>query len=170
MEQIFSKVNVIYWGLICIIVWLETKLLTNNHAPYAKKWPGPNRWWLGWATLFSSSLVMVILEGWDFWTWAGLALATAMFRRIKPHALMVGWQRSCREYHRWTLGYFLAFVLCIPGVAFGPWDASTWVKMFFSLGLCGASKVGWEAYFHSLKADELRQKPRREEVEHGPAT
>lgn len=170
MESIFNASNLIYWALLCLIIYAETKLLTNHHdPPYPKKWPEPKRWWLGLATLFGLSLIMVVAQSWDFWTWLGLLLSVLLSREIKPHLYLVGnlWQRPNRECHRWSVTYFAAFLLCIPGVAIGVWDVSTWVAMFFALGLCGASKVGFEAYLHSLKAEELRQKP-QEVKENGP--
>lgn len=169
MEQIFTQTNVTYWVILCLVVWLETKLLTSTKPPYPKKWLGPKRWWLGWLTLFGSSLFMVIFHGWHFQTWTGLAVATIAVRQIKPQTLIVGWQRGCRESHRWTLNYFLAFLLCIPGVAFGPWETSTLIMMFFSLGLCGATKVAWESFYYSLKAEEMRRRSGQiKEVQHGP--
>lgn len=171
MEQIFSKPNIIYWVGLCLVIILETWLSTNPKPPYQKKWPGPKRWWLGWTTLFGSSLAMVAIYNWHFWTWLGLTIATALMRQLRPHTALGNlWRRQNREYQRWTLSYFLAFVLCIPGIAFGIWDAATWILIFFSLGVCGASKVGWETWFYSLKAEELRRKKAEiEEVQHGPA-
>ena len=95
METIFSKPNIIYWAILSLIILVETRLLTSTKPPYQKSWPGPKRWWLGWLTLFGSSLVMVIFQGWHLWTWLGLAVATALVRQLKPHALLGNlWRRK----------------------------------------------------------------------------
>jgi hypothetical protein len=145
----FNVPNFIYWLALALAVLAESRLV-------GERWTESRRWRLGYATLFGSSLVMVAWFGWQWATWAGLLAATGLSRLVKFDRLLVGDLWARKEAHRWTAQYFAAFVLCIPMVALGQWDMLTWGALFFALGLCGATKVGWEAIRDARRARQLR--------------
>lgn len=75
---------------------------------------------------------------------------------IEAATFGVLWER--REAYRWTMGYFTVFFLGIPLVTLGVWDATTWVGLFFAVGVAGMVKVSFEAWRKSRMANQLRQK------------
>jgi hypothetical protein len=147
----FNFINIVYWTLLAVVILTETYLVNE-------RWPEAKRWKLGYVTLFGSTLGLVVWHGWDYRAWAGLAVAVAISRLIKIDQLLLGdlWQR--RESHRWTVQYFLAFLSVVPLTICCGFDVVTWAQMFFSLGICGASKVGFEAWRDSKRSQEIRDK------------
>lgn len=162
---LFNLTNLAYWVALSAIIIVETTTAVG--------WPENKRWLLGYSTLFGSSLLfMVNFSGWHYYTWLILALLSALARysRLDHHLLrllgrlaglnLIGlWDSPKREPHRWTAQYFLAFVAAIPLIIWTRADIITWAAMFFSLGLCGAIKVGYHALATSYQARRLRQEP-----------
>jgi hypothetical protein len=145
----FNVPNFIYWLALALVVLAESRLV-------GERWSESRRWRLGYVTLFGSSLVMVAWFGWHWATWAGLLAACGMSRLLKVERPLVGDLWTRKEAHRWTAQYFIAFVLCIPFVVWGQWDMSTWGALFFALGVCGATKLAWEAIRDARRARQLR--------------
>ena len=154
-SMIFNLKNLFYWTVLCIVIYIEIRTARAN----PKKWPESRRWWLGFDTLFGSGLLMVLWAQYHFWTIFAFAVLAYIFHIARIERALIGnlWDRSDKEPHRWTIQYFVAVLLVIPGIALGMLDLITWAAMFAALGLCGASKVGWTTYLNSLKARKIRK-------------
>lgn len=169
--MMFNAPNFIYWLCLAVIIAIETTTLP-------KRTPENVRWLIGYATLFGTSYLMVAHHGWDYHTWLLLLLLSGAYRlaHIDHHLLaFIGrlagedltglWDHPKREAHRWTAQYFGAWLTAIPFTLWAGADILTWGLLFFSLGICGAIKVGWAGIHTSLRARRLRQK---EETPDGP--
>jgi hypothetical protein len=148
----FNAPNIAYWLALGLLIWLETRY-TPAH------WRENTRWWEGLVSLFGTSAIMVAVAGWDYRVWLVLLLSSIVTRLSNAHILLVGgvWERRQRENHRWTLQYFLAFMSGLAIVIWGNLDIITWGALFFSLGVCGAVKVGAHALADSRAAESLRR-------------
>ncbi len=146
----FNLPNCLYWVILAMVI-------AGQGVMIGDVWPEEWRWELGFDTLFVSSMVMVIWFGWDAETWAGLGLLAWGAHLIEIDRLLVGNLWSRRESHRWTLQYFASFLTAIPLIVVGWGDIVTWGLIFTSLGICGAVKVGREAYQDSRRAQHLRR-------------
>jgi hypothetical protein len=147
---IFNLPNLAYWGLFSLLIFIETSQIATG-------WPERARWSLGYLSLFGSSLLMVTLAGWNFYTWLLLLIAVLLVRLSRPEQLLSIWNHPSRESYRWTAQYFTAFIICIPIIIYLHLDLITWICIFFALGLAGAIKVGYAAAVNSHLAAELRQ-------------
>lgn len=147
----FNPPNFFYWTLLGLIIWQEAKRTPAS-------WTETQRFWEGFATLFSTSLAMVLWAGWDFYTWLTLLLASAAARLVGVDLLILAdlWVR--RENHRWTLQYFAGFVVGLLPVLWAGLDVLTWGALFTALGVCGAVKVGYHAICDSQEAKRLRER------------
>jgi len=74
---------------------------------------------------------------------------------LETLTLGVIWKR--REAARWVTGYVTVFVLGLPLVLLGEWDAATFTALFVAVGLSGAIKVGVQQYADARRADSLRR-------------
>lgn len=157
-QLFFNPQNFFYWAVLGLVIWQEAKRTPAT-------WTEAGRFWLGLVTLFGSSLIMVYLAGWDFFTWLTLMLASIAARLVSVDRLMLDdlWKR--RENHRWTLQYFTAFVVCLLPVLWAGMDVLTWGALFTALGVCGAVKSGYHAYCDSQKAEQLRKRVAGESVD-----
>jgi len=146
---IFSLPNCLYWIILAGVI-------AGQGATVGESWPEESRWRLGVITLFGSGLVMVAAFGWHAYTWAGLTVLSFSAGVARVDQLLLGnlWER--RESHRWTLRYFLAFTTAIP-LLFVGFEVVTWLLLGISVGVCGAVKVGREAYMNSRRARLLRR-------------
>ncbi len=84
-----------------------------------------------------------------YWLFVALtiSLATTTLGRL--------WRRQ--ENARWTLGYAVVFAPGLILVYLGYWDLITWIGLFFAVGISGALKVGYQQYYNSKKADQIRR-------------
>lgn len=69
------------------------------------------------------------------------------------------WRR--REAARWTLGYATVFMLGLPLVVAGWWDAATFAALFVAVGLSGAVKVGLDQFIQARRAADYRRHDQR---------
>jgi hypothetical protein len=62
------------------------------------------------------------------------------------------------ENHRWTVGYFTVFLLSIPMITFDYWQTASeaWVGLFFSVGIGGILKVGYEQIITTRTAAKIK--------------
>jgi hypothetical protein len=107
-----------------------------------------------------------LFAGWHAQTWALLTVFCLLTHLLPVDQLLFDdlWER--REAHRWTVQYFSAVVFSIPYLQ---WDGNidTWAAVFFGLGICGAVKVGAQAYRDSHRAAALRRTRHTEEAPYG---
>lgn len=91
----------------------------------------------------------------EVFTWAHLVywglLAVVIFAEAASFGVL--WEK--REAYRWTMGYFTVFLMGIPLVWFGWWDETTWLGLFFGVGIAGAIKTGYEQTRKSREAKRL---------------
>lgn len=152
----FNRPNLIFWTVLALVIWTETAII-------AVGWPEPRRWWLGFATMFGGSLVMA-WAGWDWRTivyLAGLNAALRIARFDKWVFAVFGQPYNLwkyRESYRWTLNYFFGFAFGLFGVVWAGMDLLTWGLVLFSLGLCGAVKIGWAGVVEAKQSRELRKR------------
>ena len=146
-EELFNKPNIFFWVMLVGIILAQGIAL-------GERWPERWRWRLGWVTLFGSTGLRVAWAGWDGTTWAVLGLASLVGRYAGETTVGEFWKR--RENPRWTATYFAAFVGVLGWVTSGLLDVRTWLLMMGSLGICGATKVGWEATRDASRARRLR--------------
>ncbi len=64
------------------------------------------------------------------------------------------WRRQ--ENYRWTTGYAIVFLPGAIMVWLGFWDLTTWIGLFFGVGISGAIKVGYAQFRKSKDAERLR--------------
>jgi hypothetical protein len=83
--------------------------------------------------------------------WGGLAVIIV----IEAATFGILWER--KEAYRWTMGYFTVFFLGIPLIILGVWDATTWIGLFFAVGVGAMGKLGVEQWRKSREAQKLRQ-------------
>lgn len=84
--------------------------------------------------------------------WVLIAITIAITTRTLGRL----WRR--RENARWTTGYAIVFVYGFFLVYLGYWDPTTYIGLFFAVGIAGAIKVGYELYRNSREAEALRRK------------
>ena len=84
--------------------------------------------------------------------WLILALAIAL------ETLTVGYVLRHREAARWTIGYATIFLLSLPLVVWGVWDAATYAAIFVAVGISGAVKVGIQQITDAARAESARQR------------
>jgi len=146
----FNPENILFWALIGLIVYAEAKA-------YNERYGEDRRFWIGYVTLFGTSLAMVVLFGYDFYVWVTLAVVAALARLVRIDRLMLGdlWDR--RENHRWTLTWGLSFLVGLVPVLWTGEGLLTWGAMFFALGVCGATKIAYEGIRDSQRAKQLRE-------------
>lgn len=156
-DLIFNIPNVVYWLTLALTIWIQGLTVGRRPLVGFETWGEGWRWLFGFNTLFWTGLIMVWEFGWDGPTWAALAVLTLASRVVEKDYTPLAelWRR--RESARWTLQYFGAFLAGLGLAAAGRLELVTWLLMFASLGICGAVKVGCEAYRESVKAEALRR-------------
>lgn len=159
-DLIFNGPNVGYWLALALLILLQSLTVGRRGVWRGRAaWPEERRWRLGFVTLLGSSLVMVWWFGWGGLTWAFVAIGVMISRALRADYALVGGLWDRREGHRWTLQYVAGYVLGLVWVLLAGLDLVTWLLMFASLGVCGAIKVGAEAYRESVEARRLRRRP-----------
>ena len=83
--------------------------------------------------------------------WLLLALVIAL------ETITVGVVLKNREAARWTIGYATIFILALPLVILGQWDAVTYTAVFVAVGVSGAVKVGIQQFVDARRAASLRR-------------
>lgn len=94
--------------------------------------------------------------------WFILALA------ITLETVTIGVVLKRREAARWTIGYATIFVLSLPLVLAGLWDAATYAAIFVAIGISGAVKVGVQQLRDAHRAESLRQSAPSKELPNAP--
>ena len=84
--------------------------------------------------------------------WFILALTIAL------ETLTVGYVLKYREAARWTIGYATVFMLSLPLVLLGVWDADTYAAIFVAIGISGAVKVGIQQITDANRAESSRRR------------
>jgi post-segregation antitoxin (ccd killing protein) len=84
--------------------------------------------------------------------WLLLALVIAL------QTITLGAILRQREATRWTIGYATVFMLGLPLVLLGLWDAATYVSLFVAVGVSGAVKTGIQQLTDAARANTLRQR------------
>lgn len=154
---LFNCKNLLFWVILIQVILVENILIGRSPLFGRSPWSEQRRFWVGLATLFGGALLMVFLNDWSLMTWAVLFVLVAAAWAFRLDLRLTGnlWLR--REGHRWTLVYFLSFLVAVPLISLVGLNLVTWGAAFFSLGLCGATKLAWEGFRDSTQSAELRQ-------------